>query len=166
MLARQLKHVGLSCDREFFPGPGLTAVAVNGLEAVQRLRGTSEFDCVLMDLEMPVMDGYTATRTVRQEEATRNAIVALSTSRDATEALTAAGNARQAQLEERMKDFDGVIVKPYRLVSGSAAGLTTERALAYGGESCGEASGGGHAAHGERKRRKGREHRAREACQA
>lgn len=54
------------------------SVAVNGLEAVQRLRG-EDFDCILMDLEMPVMDGYTATRTVREEEnGARNAIIALS----------------------------------------------------------------------------------------
>lgn len=29
--------------------------------------------------------------------------------------LTAAGNARQASLTESMKDFDEVVIKPYRL---------------------------------------------------
>ncbi|WOO85364.1 Sensor histidine kinase TmoS [Vanrija pseudolonga] len=86
---------------------------VNGLEAwnllseTQKPGSSAPFDCVLMDLEMPVMDGYTATRLVREAEATgaldRTVVVALT------------GNARQAQIESAMADFDAVIVKPYRL---------------------------------------------------
>ena len=41
--------------------------AENGQIAVDALRkaGSGHFDLVLMDVQMPVMDGYTATRTIR-----------------------------------------------------------------------------------------------------
>jgi polar amino acid transport system substrate-binding protein len=45
---------------------GMTAaVANNGQEALERLRAAS-FDGVLMDCQMPVMDGYQATHAIRQ----------------------------------------------------------------------------------------------------
>ena len=43
-------------------------MAENGKEALERL-DTSSFDAVLMDCQMPVMDGYTATRMRRSHEA-------------------------------------------------------------------------------------------------
>jgi two-component system, sensor histidine kinase and response regulator len=41
-------------------------IAANGQEALARLAGESRFDGVLMDCQMPVMDGYAATRAIRQ----------------------------------------------------------------------------------------------------
>ena len=49
---------------------GVTSIrAGDGNEAVDLYR-RRRFDAVLMDCEMPVMDGFTATRFIREFEAT------------------------------------------------------------------------------------------------
>jgi signal transduction histidine kinase/CheY-like chemotaxis protein len=45
----------------------------NGLEALNALQVDRTYDAVLMDCQMPVMDGYAATRAVREQE-TRNGL--------------------------------------------------------------------------------------------
>ncbi len=46
---------------------GHVTIAGNGEEAVGYLRTGETYDLVIMDLQMPVMDGYAATRYIRQE---------------------------------------------------------------------------------------------------
>ncbi len=54
-------------DSFLFSGWGLKhEICDNGQKAIERLK-LARFDVVLMDIRMPVMDGYEATRIIRNE---------------------------------------------------------------------------------------------------
>ena len=56
------------------------ATAVNGQEAVDKVK-ESRFDIIFMDIQMPIMDGYTAIREIRRlESAATTEIIALTAS--------------------------------------------------------------------------------------
>jgi len=82
----------------------IVTVATNGLEAIETWE-SDEFDAVLMDIRMPVMDGLAATREIRSREAVAG-------KRTPVVALTAG-----ALLEERSECFeagmDDYISKPF-----------------------------------------------------
>jgi CheY-like chemotaxis protein len=65
------------------------ATAINGQEAVEKAL-TNDFDLILMDLQMPVMDGYEAIKVLRERKYTRPVV-----------ALTA-----HAMKEERLRCLD------------------------------------------------------------
>lgn len=46
-------------------------VALNGKEALDKF-GTSKYDIILMDVQMPIMNGYTAAKKIREIEASTN----------------------------------------------------------------------------------------------
>ncbi|MRR17995.1 MAG: PAS domain S-box protein [Deltaproteobacteria bacterium] len=48
--------------------PHIVDIAQNGQEAVEKIRQGAVFDLIFMDVQMPVMDGYTATRQIRNWE--------------------------------------------------------------------------------------------------
>jgi CheY-like chemotaxis protein len=54
--------------REILEGAGLNvALAADGQEGVNAVK-ENNYDAVLMDVQMPVMDGYTATREIRKDK--------------------------------------------------------------------------------------------------
>ena len=55
--------------------------AENGDEAIQKSR-SEQPDVILMDIVMPGIDGYKATRTISNDEATRHIPVIICTSRN------------------------------------------------------------------------------------
>ena len=44
----------------------------NGRQAIDRFVAAGDYDLVLMDIQMPVVDGYAATRAIRDREREHN----------------------------------------------------------------------------------------------
>ncbi len=81
-------------------------VAENGVQALDMLKDSS-FDLILMDIQMPEMDGYAATRAIRRHEESNGGRIPII-------AMTA-----RAEQDDRQKclavGMDGYIAKPIRL---------------------------------------------------
>jgi CheY-like chemotaxis protein len=87
-----LEHLGVKAD-----------VARNGREAVE-LACSAHYDVILMDIQMPEMDGLEATRVLRQRLGTTTRIVAM------TANAMAEDRARATEA-----GCDGFLAKPVRL---------------------------------------------------
>ena len=102
----------------------------DGREAVEAW-STGEWDIILMDVQMPVMDGPTATRIIRAQEE--------SSGRCRTPIIALTANTMSHQITEYldcgMDDFVGKPFQYERLIEAIAAGLQGAEAPAQGSPS-------------------------------
>ena len=102
---------------------GIDPVMVeNGARAVEAWE-TGSFDLVLMDVQMPVMDGPTASRTIRDRE--------IATGRSRTPIIALTANVMSHQIAEyRLAGMDGHVAKPIEAGKLFAALQTALEAVA------------------------------------
>ncbi|GAA5892970.1 hypothetical protein JCM8208_004139 [Rhodotorula glutinis] len=92
-------------------------MACDGQEGVDLLREQpgGKVDCVLMDIEMPILDGLAATRVIRTAEHDDEAQSPTSPSRR-QRIVGLTGNARDAQLQAGLDaGMDALVTKPYKV---------------------------------------------------
>ncbi len=77
---------------------------MNGKLALEMLQ-VNDYDLILMDVQMPVMDGYEATRAIRALSSTKSRIPIL--------AMTA--NVMQSEVQQCLDaGMDGFVPKPFK----------------------------------------------------
>ena len=76
--------------------------AVNGQEAINILKTGKKFDVILMDLQMPIMDGFESTTIIRNELKINTPIIALT------------ANAFKSELEQCINlGMNDCVTKPF-----------------------------------------------------
>lgn len=111
---------------ELFQSAGLTVdIANNGKEAIEMVVASgvpSKYDIVFMDLQMPVMDGYTSTREIRKlDEYSSLPIVAMT--------ADAMAGVKAACLEAGMQDFVSKPIEPDELFGKLVKWINAERLI-------------------------------------
>ncbi|MEW6261490.1 MAG: PAS domain S-box protein [Thermodesulfobacteriota bacterium] len=124
--------------REILEGAGLkVVVAGNGKEGVERVR-EGNYDLVLMDVQMPVMDGYQATREIRRDERFNTlpivAMTASAMTQDRAEAK-AAGMDDHVSKPIDTRELFGTLIKYIKPKIGAAeADLPSEKTVSVPSE--------------------------------
>ncbi len=84
----------------------LLDIAANGQAAVQNFQ-PGKYDLILMDLQMPVLDGYAATRAIREREREMQA--------DPTPVIALTAYSRKSEIDKsREAGCTGYLIKPIR----------------------------------------------------
>jgi len=106
----------------------VVTLATNGQEALDAL-ARDDFDGVLMDIQMPVMDGYTATREIRKQPQFADlpviAMTANAMAGDREKALEVGMNdhiAKPVDLEQAMRDVIEAVLEVGGLYGLSGVG--------------------------------------------
>jgi CheY-like chemotaxis protein len=94
--------------------------AVNGQEAIE-ISQRGGLDLVLMDLNMPVLDGFNATLRIREYERTRDVPVVAVTAFDSAEARAAAGAVGCCDYVVKPLDVENLATLLKRLLPSRAA---------------------------------------------
>jgi CheY-like chemotaxis protein/HPt (histidine-containing phosphotransfer) domain-containing protein len=110
--------------RELLEKAGVTVdIAENGEEAIARIR-VEEFDGVLMDVQMPVMDGLTATRNIRKNTKFANLPIIAMTA-------NVMSSDRDQCLAAGMNDYIAKPFDPNQMVATIARWITPARLAAF-----------------------------------
>ena len=94
--------------------------AVNGQEAIE-ISQRGGLDLVLMDLNMPVLDGFNATLRIREYERTRDVPVVAVTAFDSAESRAAAGAVGCCEYVVKPLDLEHLATLLERLLPSRAA---------------------------------------------
>eukprot|EP01114_Cavostelium_apophysatum_P009778 TRINITY_DN2303_c0_g2_i1.p1 TRINITY_DN2303_c0_g2~~TRINITY_DN2303_c0_g2_i1.p1 ORF type:complete len:1174 (-),score=289.93 TRINITY_DN2303_c0_g2_i1:50-3571(-) len=85
-------------------------VASNGMEAVDHFNSTEKYDAILMDCQMPIMDGIQATEIIRKTEEEQN--------KERTIIIAVTANAMDGDRQEWTRaGMDSYLVKPINFLS-------------------------------------------------
>jgi two-component system sensor histidine kinase/response regulator len=123
LLLAEDNEINRQVAQEILEGFGIDiTTAENGEEAIALL-AAEEFDGVLMDMQMPVMDGVTATRLIRKNpKFSELPIIALTANVMVSE--------QNEFIEAGITDYIGKPIDPYRMVTTLAKWVRPKRAAA------------------------------------
>ena len=95
---------------------GDTELAGNGREALARLKGGNVYALIIMDLQMPEMDGYATTRAIRSELGLQTPIIAMTATATDSEELQCLQTGMNAYMTKPF-EFDELYRKIDSLIS-------------------------------------------------